>query len=168
MPEPEFSPEELLQALTSHGVRFVLVGGFAAVIHGSPYVTFDLDITPEDSQRNLERLSRCLSDIHARIYTEVEPEGLPFAQDAASLAAVRLWNLITDFGRLDIVFEPTGTKGFKDLTQDAVRIKIEGADIDVASLADVVRSKESAGRDRDRLVLPVLRRMLEEVANREE
>jgi hypothetical protein len=49
-----------------------------------------------------------------------------------------------------------------NLARDAVHLTILGADVDVASLADVVRSKEAAGREKDRLVLPVLRRILEE------
>ncbi|MGZ8603039.1 MAG: hypothetical protein ACXWXN_11050, partial [Actinomycetota bacterium] len=79
-----------------------------------------------------------------------------------SLAAVRVWNLVTDHGRLDITFEPSGTTGYRDIERDAVRLVILGTEVDVASLADVIRSKEAAGREKDRLVLPVLRRILAE------
>jgi len=65
-----------------------------------------------------------------------------------------VWNLVTDHGRLDITFEPSGTTGCADIERDAVRLVILGADVDVASLADVIRSKEAAGREKDRLVLP--------------
>jgi hypothetical protein len=57
VPEPEFRPEAIVETLARHRVSYVLVGGFAAVIHGSPYVTTDLDIVPEASRANLERLS---------------------------------------------------------------------------------------------------------------
>ena len=162
MPEPEFDPERLLGVLGERGVRFVLIGGFAAVIHGSPYVTTDLDVVPEQGPRNLERLSDALDVMHARVWTASEPEGIPFDHSAASLAAVGVWNLVTDFGRLDIVVRPVGTEGFDDLARDALRLTILGLEVDVASLADVVRSKEAAGREKDRLVLPVLRRILDE------
>lgn len=79
-----------------------------------------------------------------------------------SLGASRTWNLVTAFGRLDITFEPSGTDGFADVARDAVHLTILGAEVDVASLADVIRSKEAAGREKDRLVLPVLRRLLDE------
>lgn len=158
----EFQPERMLQIFGEHGVRFVLIGGFAAVIHGSPYVTTDIDVVPERGHRNLDHLSAALRDMHARVWTSEEPAGIPFDHDGSSLAAVRVWNLVTDFGRLDLTFEPSGTRGYDDLARDAVRLTILGAEVDVASLADVVRSKEAAGREKDRLVLPVLRRILAE------
>ena len=162
MPEAEFRPEKLLDVLARHGVRHVLIGGFASVIHGSPYVTTDIDVVPEPSGANLERLSAALDELHARVWTDAEPGGVPFDHDASSLAASRTWNLVTDFGRLDLAFEPSGTGGYADVARDAVHLTILGAEVDVASLADVIRSKEAAGREKDRLVLPVLRRLLEE------
>jgi hypothetical protein len=74
------------------------------------------------------------------------------------------WNLVTDFGRMDLTFAPAGTSGYTDLARDAVHLKILGAEVDVASLADVIRSKEASNREKDRLVLPVLRRLLDEGA----
>lgn len=162
MPEVEFRPEKLLAVLARHGVRHVLIGGFAGVIHGSPYVTTDVDVVPDPAAANLERLSAALGELHARIWTDAEPAGVPFDHSATSLAGARMWNLVTDFGRLDITFEPSGTGGFADVARDAVHLSILGVEVDVASLADVIRSKEAAGREKDRLVLPVLRRILEE------
>jgi hypothetical protein len=162
MPDVEFRPEVLLKVLARHGVRHVLIGGFAGVIHGSPYVTTDIDVVPDPATANLERLSAALDELHAKVWTDAEPAGVPFDHDATSLAATRMWNLVTDFGRLDIAFEPSGTNGFADVARDATHLAILGAEVDVASLADVIRSKEAAGREKDRLVLPVLRRILEE------
>lgn len=162
MPEPELRPEALLDTLNRNGVRYVLIGGFAAVIHGSPYVTTDLDVVPAWDAGNLARLSNALRELHARVWTASKPEGLAFEHDSESLARADVWNLVTDHGRLDVVLRPSGTSGFGDLSRDAVHLSILGSDVDVASLADVVRSKEAAGRDKDRLALPVLRRILEE------
>lgn len=161
MPEREFRPERMLRALRRHRVRFVLVGGFAAVIHGSPYVTTDIDVVPDADRANLERLSKALRAMHARVWSAAEPEGIPFDHDAASLGDVQVWNLITDHGRLDVTLRPSGTSGYADIARDAVHLSIMGTEVDVASLADVIRSKEAAGREKDRLVLPVLRRLLE-------
>ena len=166
MSEVEFRPEKLLEVLARHGVRHVLIGGFAGVIHGSPYVTTDIDVVPDPTLANLERLSSALHEVHAKVWTETEPSGLPFDHDATSLAEARTWNLVTDFGRLDLTFEPSGTRGYADVARDAVHLTILGAEVDVASLADVIRSKEAAGREKDRLVLPVLRRILEETERR--
>jgi predicted nucleotidyltransferase len=160
--EPELAPDRILGVLADHGVRFVLVGGFAAVIHGSPYVTTDVDVVPERSEENLRRLSDALRAMHARVWTAGELEGVPFELDARSLSERNVWNLVTDHGRLDLTFVPSGTSGFEDLDRDALHLTILGVEVDVASLADVIRSKEAAGREKDRLVLPVLRRILEE------
>jgi len=166
MPEVEFRPEKLLEVLSRHRVRHVLIGGFAGVIHGSPYVTTDVDVVPDPSAANLRRLSAALDELHAKVWTDAKPDGVPFDHDPVSLGASRTWNLVTDFGRLDITFEPSGTDGFADVARDAVRLTILGAEVDVASLADVIRSKEAAGREKDRLVLPVLRRILDETGRR--
>jgi hypothetical protein len=165
MPEPEFGPDRILAVLDAHGVRCVLVGGFAAVIYGSPYVTTDVDIVPEDDAGNLQRLSEALHALHAKVWTSTEPDGVPFDHDGASLGAVRIWNLVTDHGRLDITFEPSGTTGYDDVARDAVHLIILGVPVYVASLADIIRSKEAAGREKDRLVLPTLRRIAEETGS---
>jgi hypothetical protein len=162
VPEPEFAPERILSTLHAHGVRCVLMGGFAAVLYGSPFVTTDVDVVPASDTENLARLSDALRELHAKVWTVGEPDGLAFDHSAASLGGVRAWNLVTDHGRLDITFEPSGTQGYDDVARDAVHLVILGAEVDVASLADVIRSKEAAGRDKDRLVLPTLRRIAEE------
>ena len=164
MAEPEFGPEKILAALEAHDVRCVLIGGFAAVIHGSPYLTTDVDVVPAVDHENLERLSDALRSLHAKVWTSAEPDGVPFDHSASSLTDVRVWNLVTDHGRLDLTFQPSGTQGYEDLARDASHLVILGVGVDVASLADIIRSKEAAGREKDRLVLPVLRRLAEEGA----
>jgi hypothetical protein len=88
-----------------------------------------------------------------------------FPFDAGFLESATSWTLATRFGDLDLVFVPAGTTGYPDLRRDAddLRIAIEPELIvSVASLADVIRSKEAAGREKDRASLPMLRRTLEE------
>lgn len=77
------------------------------------------------------------------------------------LASDRTWILGTSGGRLDLVFEPSGTGGYADLARGAVEMQIDDVRVRVASLEDVIRSKEAADRPRDREQLPVLRRLLE-------
>jgi hypothetical protein len=160
--EPDFGPEHIFAALARHGVRSVLVGGFAAVIYGSPYLTTDVDVVPATDHENLERLACALRELQAKVWSEHAPEGLAFDASAERLERAQIWNLVTDHGRLDIAFVPSGTQGYDDLARDARHLTVLGVGIDVASLADVIRSKEAAGRDKDRLVLPVLRRLLAE------
>jgi hypothetical protein len=157
---PEFRPQEILAALERHGVRYVLVGGLAAVLHGSAHLTTDVDVVPEDGRENLARLSRALHELDARIRVSGEPNGVPFDHSAESLSRVRVWNLVTDLGDLDVNFVPSGTRGYRDLERDAEVMTVRGIQVPVASLADVIRSKEAAGRARDRAVLPALRELL--------
>lgn len=152
----------MLRSLQEHGVRFVVIGGFASLYHGSAHVTFDLDITPERSEANLTRLSDVLRDLGAKVRAEGLEEPLPFHHDAHSLDAVEGWNLRTPYGDLDISFCPSGTSGYGDLHRDAIDATVLGIKVEIASLADVIRSKEAAGRTKDELTLPTLRRLLEE------
>jgi len=161
---PNFDPVSLLRTLNEHQVRFVLIGGIAARLRGAPLLTEDLDITPESSPDNLQRLCDALRSLDARLRTATDPEGIPFPLDPTMLAANQSWTLVTSAGDLDLVFQPAGTQGYEDLVRssDPVAVTEEGTlTIEVAALADVIRSKEAAGRDKDRAALPLLRRTLE-------
>ena len=164
MASGDFDPERMLSVLAGEGVRFVLIGGMAAVLHGDVGVTVDVDVVPDAAPANLERLARALRMLGARIRTEGEPEGLAFDCSAPffrSLSPDSIVNLTTNAGDLDVTLRPSGTQGFGDLRRDAVEIEAgERLHVLVASLADVIRSKEAAGREKDRLALPRLRRLL--------
>jgi hypothetical protein len=154
-----FDPEQILAVLQRHGVDCVVIGGLAAFLQGSPFPTVDVDVTPQRERENLGRLSAALRELDARIRAEgVDP--LPFSHDADSLARADIWNLTTRYGDLDITFTPAGTQGYEDLVRDAVEIELRGTRVLLASLADIVRSKGAAGRDKDRRALPVLRELL--------
>jgi hypothetical protein len=150
----------LLAVLSRHRVAFVLIGGLAAVYHGSPFPTEDADIAPDTDHANLGRLAEGLRELNARVRTEEVPEGVPFACDAEGLAAAETWNLVTDVGDLDLSFRPSGTQGYPDLRRDAVTAEIYDVTVQIASLADVIRSKQAANRPKDQRVLPTLREIL--------
>ncbi len=159
---PRFQPEELLRTLERFGVRYVVIGGVAATLHGSPLPTRDTDICPSGDEENLEHLAAALRDIGARIRAEDAPEGLAFACDAAFLRQMKLLNLTTRFGDLDLSLEPSGTGGYEDLSRRSVRYDLgDGLVVPVADLADIIRSKEAANREKDRQALPTLRLLLQ-------
>ena len=116
---------------------------------------------------NLTRLSHSLDDLNARVRTEVAAEGLPFAHDAHSLGRATVWHLVTDPGDLDLAMLPSGTQGFEDLRRNAIAVEILGAPTRVAALADIIRSKEATGREKDRAALPMLRRLQTEIERRD-
>jgi hypothetical protein len=158
MAPPEFTPDRILEVLKRHGVDFVVIGGLAAIAHGSNLPTRDVDITPDQEATNLSRLSEALTELKAEV--RFGEESLPFGHDAESLASAGVWNLRTLYGELDISMVPNGTQGYADLVREAVPTSILGVEVPVASLADVIRSKQAANRPKDQRVLPVLREIL--------
>lgn len=158
--EPELNAVGIVAALNRHQVRYVVIGAYAAIAQQAPIpATRDIDLTPEASPVNLARLSLALTELGARIRTESVPGGLPFSHDASSLAAAETWNLICTHGEFDISFRPSGfAGGYAQLAVQAHRLRVGDVEVDVADLADVIRSKESAGRPKDLRVLPMLYR----------
>ena len=169
MGEPTFDPAAVLAALHDADVRFVLVGGMAAVLHGDVGVTVDIDVAPAYDLDNLERLAAALRALEARIRADGVPEGLPFDYSAGFLRNAgpdALLSLTTRAGALDVAFTPAGTTGYDDLKRDAVTMEpVEGLSILVASLADIIRSKQAADREKDRQALPRLQALLEQVSS---
>ena len=158
-----FRPDEILTALAAQEVHFVLIGGMAAVLHGDAGVTVDIDIAPSLDATNLDRLAAALRKLDARIRAEGAPDGLPFecsGEFLRNLGLDALLNLTTRAGDLDIAFMPAGTQGFDDLRREAVAIDTSAATLLVASLADIIRSKAAADREKDRRALPRLRTLL--------
>jgi hypothetical protein len=98
-----------------------------------------------------------------------DPDGVDFPVEARFLAAARSWTLVTDSGDLDLVLAPAGTNGYEEVLAGADRLTVAEDPplaVYVASLLSVIRSKEAAGRDKDRAALPLLRRTLEELERR--
>jgi hypothetical protein len=163
----DFEPGQILRALEAHHVRYVVVGAIAAIAAGAPILTTDLDVTPERSHENLERLVLALRDLDAKLRSQSAPDGMPFPIEAEMLATADSWTLSTRVGDLDLMFLPSGTRGYDDLRSGARRERIAGVTVPVAALADVIRSKEAANREKDAMQLPILRRTLEQTRIRE-
>jgi predicted nucleotidyltransferase len=155
-----FDPERIIRALAKRGVRFVLVGATAARLQGFPRVTADADIAPAADLENLKRLASALKDLNARVFTDSVPEGLSFSCDAETLSRSDLWNLVTDGGRLDLIFRPSGTEGYDDLVRSAVTYEVFGIEIRAASLKDILRSKLASNRPQDQDDARILKEML--------
>lgn len=160
----------MLDALHAAGVRFVLIGDMAAILHGDVGVTLDLDLVPDREADNLEKLARALRSLDARIRVADVADGLAFDCSAAffrNLAIDAIVNLTTDAGDLDVAFRPAGTEGYSDLRRDSDLVEIaDGVEIRVASLGDVIRSKAAADREKDRQALPRLRQLLARLSTR--
>lgn len=157
----------MLAALNEHGVRYVVIGAIAAIAQGYPLNTGDLDVTPARDPDNLERLADALRNLDARLRVAADDKGVEFPIDANYLGDVDSWTLITKHGDLDVLFAPTGTRGYPDLHRNSVTIQIGGGEAEMAALLDVIRMKEASGRPKDLAQLPALRQTLEIVRSRE-
>ena len=157
-----YRPDVLLEVLERHGVRYVVIGGLAAELRGSPYITRDVDVTPSRERANLRRLAAALRELNATLRVPGVEGPVEFPLDEHSFDRGTTWTFVTDHGYLDVALLPDGTQGYEDLRRGATRERLtENLRVDVASLADVIRSKEAAGREKDRAVLPILRQVLE-------
>lgn len=163
MPEAvPYRPDKVLEVLERHGVQYVVIGGLAAELRGSPYATRDVDVTPSPERANLGRLADALRELDAKRRISGVEGPVEFPLDQHSFDSGTTWTFVTTHGFLDIALLPHGTRGYDDLRRGASRERItDTLEVSVASLADVIRSKEAAGREKDRAVLPVLRQVLE-------
>ena len=143
----EFRPSEIIERLTAGGVDFVLVGGYAAVLHGSPRITQDLDICYATSPENLEALGSILIDLEARL-AGVEEE-VPFVPDTRTLSQVTLLTLETNLGKLDLLARPEGAPSYARLRNRATKVKIDGVSVRIAAIDDLIGMKRVAGRPKD-------------------
>ncbi len=160
----DFEPAAVVERLNRHEVRYVVIGGLAAALHGSPSVTVDVDVCYAREPENLERLASALMEANAEL--RGAPAGLPFKADAATLARGDAFTLLTDDGPLDIMATPAGTAGFDDLEANANRIEAFGQRFLVAGLDDLIRMKRAAGRPKDRIELEILGALRDEIDSR--
>ena len=158
-----FDPLCLLRVLAEHDVEYILIGGMAAVLHGSPTVTNDADVVPARTPANLERLAAALRDLGARLRSSTEAGGIPFEPHPELLDSMSVLNLTTRCGDLDLTLTPVELGTYDDLRPSAVVFDIEDMAVPVATLDDIIRSKRSADRPKDRVVLPILDALREEL-----
>ena len=146
-----------------HKVEYVLIGGLAAVVRGSSAMTNDADIFPAKTPENIERVSAALADLDARLRVESEPDGVSFDPHPSLLMSMATLNLTTRCGDLDLTFRPAALDDYDELVAASDEYELSGHRVRVAALADIIRSKEAAGRAKDHATLPILYALQEEI-----
>jgi predicted nucleotidyltransferase len=157
---PERKLIATLRALYDGGVEFILVGGLAAVLNGAPVDTFDIDVVHSRDPANVDRLRPVLEAMDAVFRMQPERRLKP---NASHLASGGHLNLITRYGPLDILGTIGRDLSYRDLLPHSVELDIStGLRVRVLDLETIIAIKEELGGEKDRAVLPILRRTLEE------
>jgi len=158
MPDPTFDFKAILDALSEAGVEFIVVGGVCAVLHGAPVSTFDLDLVYSRSKENLRRIEDVLRAL--RTFYREKPK---IAPDASLLDSAGHHLLITDCGPLDLLGSTVGGEGYEELLAHTEQVELgAGTHVRILDLPTLIGMKEKLARERDRAVLPILRRTLQE------
>ncbi|HEY6989913.1 MAG TPA: hypothetical protein VH369_16075 [Bryobacteraceae bacterium] len=139
--------ETLLAALAEHEVAFVLVGGVAAIAHGSARLTRFLDIVYQRKPGNLQRLVAALAT--HKPYLRGVPKDLPFVWSQATLAGGLSFTLTTSLGDIDLLGEIPGGGSYEELLPDAIELQIFETRCLCLSLSQLIRAKRAAGRPKD-------------------
>lgn len=151
--------EKTLKLLSDARVQFVIIGGLAITIHGSSYVTFDLDICYARDDENLTRLARAFRPINPRL--RGAPAGLPFHFDEETLKRGLNFTLTTDAGDIDLIGEVTGVGDYPAVATASMPVELFMRTYAVLTLDALIASKRAAGRPKDLQVLPELEALQE-------
>ena len=144
----------LLRLLTEAGVEFVVIGGVAGVMYGSPIPTFDVDIAIVRRRETLEKLVAVLAPLAPR--PRGMPNNLPFIFDEQTLRSSSVLTLTTTLGDLDILSEPAGVDSVDGLLARAQLADMETFTLRVAALDDLIAMKRAANREKDQNPLEYL------------
>src|SRR2546421_5682673 len=134
----------IAEHLQKHQVEFLVLGGEAAVLHGTPLPTYDTDLCYRRTSDNLERLAEALREMNPSL--RGAPPDLPFQLDARSLALGANFTFNTDYGPLDLLgwVEPLGT--YEDLLPRAEEMTAGGLTLRVIGLDDLIAIKRHIRR----------------------
>ena len=149
---------ELLRALDRHGVEHVVVGGVAAILEGAPMTTLDLDVVFRVTEENISRLCAVLSELNAHYR---DPAGRVIAPTPDRLRDNRVNLLETELGLLDVLHDVGAGWRYEKIVERSHTRSIENLHVRVLDLASVIATEEAANREKDRAMLPLLRRTLE-------
>lgn len=159
--------ERILRVLARQEVRYIVIGGIAAALQGSPYPTYDLDICPDSKTDNLDALAEALRKLEALEWDPNKDELLEREWNVETLQVDTTWLLMTKFGPLDLLMWPSATAGYPDLKRRSKVLDVAGVQVRVAHVEDLIRMKESSGRERDLMQIPTLRKLLDRVWNQD-
>ncbi len=157
----ELEAEAIIDAFNRFAVNYVVIGAFAAIAQHVPIpATMDIDFFASPNKINLERLTKALEHLDAKIRVGDVDEGVAFDRSPKFLTKMKMLNLTCKFGEFDILFEATGVHDFEDLEERSLFVLVGKTETHVASVQDIAKSKRAAGRTKDLKVLPIYEKFL--------
>jgi len=152
--------QKLIPILVKGRVKFIIIGGVAAVVHGSARATFDLDVVYSRNPDNIRRLVQTLKPYSP--YLRDAPDGLPFVFDQETVQKGLNFTLTTQLGNLDLLGEIIGGGTYEDLQPNSGEIEVFGTKCFCLGLERLILVKRAAGRPKDFEVIAELETILEE------
>jgi predicted nucleotidyltransferase len=151
---------DLLPLLLRHKVRFILIGGGAALAHGAARLTYDVDVVYARDAENIRQLAAALSPHQP--YLRGAPPGLPFHWDERTIRAGLNFTLTTALGDLDLLGEVAGGGTYEELLPDTQDVAAFGVTCRAVTLERLIQLKRAAGRPKDLEAIAELQALLEE------
>ena len=152
--------DQILELLNRGGIRFIVIGGIAAIAHGNARATYDVDVVYSRDPENLKRLVRILSPHQP--YLRGAPPGLPFTWDERTIRMGLNFTLTTTLGNLDLLGEVAGAGNYEQLLPHSVEMVLFGVKCRCATLDRLIQMKRAAGRPKDMETIAELQLLLEE------
>jgi hypothetical protein len=139
--------EKVVDILAAHGVEFIVVGGQAELLLGSPRITYDIDLCYRRTKENLKRLAAALREIKPTLRNA--PADLPFTLDEHSLAPGNNFTFDTSFGPLNLLgyLEPVGN--FDAIAGRAFGALLGNCEVKVIHIDDLIATKQYLRRPKD-------------------
>lgn len=156
--EPEngmVSAVKILQRLIEYEIEFVVIGGVAALVHGSTIVTRDVDICLRFDERNLKALGTALGPLNPK--HRITPQRLPFEITDQNWSMFKNIYLETDWGKLDCLGNVSGLGDFDEVFSRSQVSKLPFGDCRVLTIEALICAKEAVGRPHDLQVTRQLR-----------
>jgi predicted nucleotidyltransferase len=138
----------VVRTLLDHQVEFIIVGGQAMRVHGSAYITEDVDLCYRRTPANIAALAAACAPLHP--YLRGAPPGLPFRFDPPTIQAGLNFTLTTDWGDLDLVGEVSGLGLYDRVVAQSEEKSMFGMPVRILSLEGLILAKKAAGRGKDR------------------
>jgi len=155
--------DKVVQILVPNQVRFILIGGWAAALHGSARTTLDVDVVYSRSRENIQRLVAALKPFAP--YLRGAPPGLPFHWDERTIRNGLNFTLKTSFGNLDLLGEVVGGGTYGQLLPHSKEVEAFGQRFQLVNLEKLIQLKRAAGRPKDLEPIAELQALLEDRKN---